>query len=263
MPDKYQDEANRDALQRLSVVLRRFGVPDRYGLSDLVRVEACPTASRVEQAIRASNADLPPTITVEYLARVIATDLVGPTPETCDWNERYPRLSEGLGKIPAGRPSAARYHQVIFDILAGVFDAILADPVKEQEINEGRGRIDIKFRNPATDGFFGALQATWQIPAGYVFFECKNYSNALSNPEFDQLSGRLNKRRGMFGVIVCRKIENRSQAVSHCRDRRAEKDEYIIVLDDDDVTALVAARRNGDIPALDRILDQRFEELVL
>jgi hypothetical protein len=174
-----------------------------------------------------------------------------------------------LKKLRPGPTNASRYHNLIFNILKGIFDGDrLRKPTKEREINEGRKRIDITFNNKSStdSGFFHDLKSRYDIPCPIIFIECKNYSSDLANPEFDQISGRLNKRRGMFGIIVCRKIEDRNRIVLACKDlvkENPESEKYVIVLDDDDVEQLITMRINNQEPEIDDYLEEKIKELIL
>ena len=116
-----------------------------------------------------------------------------------------------LSNIPPGRETANVYHEFILGVLTEIFYPWLTHPVKEQVVDQGTKRIDIQFRNSATDGFFSRMVHIYQIYCPYVSVECKNYAEDPENPELDQLIGRLSRKRGKFGVLICRKIENRTQ----------------------------------------------------
>ena len=110
--------------------------------------------------------------------------------------------------IAAGGAQAAEYHQKVLGILEAIFYPELAKFVKEQEIHEGRKRVDVVATNFAREGFFLRLSSQHNVQCPYIFSECKNYSTDPSNPELDQLFGRLSHQRGMFGVLVCRTIDD-------------------------------------------------------
>ena len=128
-----------------------------------------------------------------------------PEPKSID----FVALTAELQSIPPGNDAASRYHSFIIGALEAIFYPQLRKPVKEQEINEGRKRVDIVFNNGATEGFFFDLRTAHQMHCPYVFFECKNYSSDLKNPEFDQLLGRFSDKRGSVGILVCRTSQDR------------------------------------------------------
>jgi hypothetical protein len=144
-----------------------------------------------------------------------------------------------LKYIPAGIESAHKYHILTSRILFQIFIDEIKPPVIENEINEGRGRIDIVYRVLDREGAFKKLRDIWKIHCPQVIVECKNYKNSLSNTEYDQLFGRLSKDRGMLGILLCRKKVDPAKVLKHCMDRlRSSRDRYIIVLDDDDLRYL-------------------------
>jgi transcription antitermination factor NusG len=66
-------------------------------------------------------------------------------------------LSEKLDSIPAGDADATVFHNHIIGVLTAIFYPYLTNPKKEQEIHDGRKRVDIVFQNSAHDGFFFEL----------------------------------------------------------------------------------------------------------
>jgi hypothetical protein len=112
----------------------------------------------------------------------------------------------------------------------------------------------------AIAGFFKWLATHY--PAAHVFVECKNYGREIGNPELDQLSSRFSPTRGQFGLLVCRHFADKTLFLKRCRDTALDKRGFIIALDDDDLTALVASRRD-DAMFLDlQMLHERFRAIV-
>ncbi|GAH38940.1 unnamed protein product, partial [marine sediment metagenome] len=131
-------------------------------------------------------------------------------------------LSE-LKTLKSGPDDASNFHRVSARLLSTIFDYQLKNPIIEKEINEGRGRIDIRFQNKNEPGFFKNLKELRDIKCPTIPVECKNCSQDPGNPEFDQLSGRLKPNRGMFGILICRKIENKEKTIDHCKDKIPKK----------------------------------------
>ena len=63
-------------------------------------------------------------------------------------------LIDELKNIPVGATGATRYHHLISGILELLFYPHISHPRIEQEIHEGRKRVDIVFSNTAETGFF-------------------------------------------------------------------------------------------------------------
>lgn len=260
MPRNVPDHEYRLRLQRLAHVLRRFRIVDRDNLSALFRRRRLPTVAALAKHLRTSQTLLPPTITPEFVAECILSEITSPDPDTAAWCDAHKGLRCGLGQIEPGKAHASRYHNHIFELLEAIFEGILHNPTREQGINGDLGRIDIVFDNRAKEGFFAALREQRHIPCDHILFECKNSGDDPGNPEYDQLSGRLNPQRGQVGFIVCREVNDRKRAQQHCRSRLT-KGEYISVLDDRDIRALLQCRRSGDLDKLDAILFAKLRDL--
>lgn len=165
-----------------------------------------------------------------------------------------------LKETRSGKSEQAKFHRLAARLVANIFDHQLKKPVIEHEINEGRGRIDIKFQNQNKPGFFKNAKEMRKIMCPAVFVECKNYQD-LDNPEFDQLAGRLDPLRGQLGLLVSRKGGNRERSIKHCRDRVVRKNQYIVPLDDKDLEALseLKLKSNEDV---DDYMEERLEEII-
>jgi hypothetical protein len=172
-------------------------------------------------------------------------------------------LSEKLDSIPAGDADATVFHNHIIGVLTAIFYPYLTNPKKEQEIHDGRKRVDIVFQNSAHDGFFFELPNNKNVPSGYIFVECKNYSSDPANPELDQLAGRFSTNRGRFGVLVCRSFKNKTLFIQRCKDTAQDGRGFIIALDDDDIRKLLRLRKNKDTRGISNFLEERYKELVM
>lgn len=186
-------------------------------------------------------------------------ELIQPHPEEIDVSE----LQKRLRSIHPGSDAASEYHNFILGALVSIFYPKLYKPKKEQEINEGRKRIDITFNNRLEPGFFQLLNSAHKIHSPYVFFECKNYTHEIGNKEFDQLLGRFSDKRGKFGIIVCRTIEDRAKVLKHCLDIVNDRREFVIVLDDDDIEHLLKLRAARDYEGIDSFMDDKLRELLM
>ena len=82
----------------------------------------------------------------------------------------------------------------------------------------------------------------------------------MRNPEFFQLRCRLNKIRGQFGVIVCRKIVKKEN-YEKAQNDALKKEEYFIVLDDEDIAKIVEFKLSESDEKLDEYLEDKFKRL--
>ncbi|MBN9545444.1 MAG: hypothetical protein J0I19_08220 [Alphaproteobacteria bacterium] len=146
-----------------------------------------------------------------------------------------------LAQIPSGRRNATSYHHLITGILTHIFDPDLISPALEYEIDFGRKRIDLTFLNTAEAGFFKDRKDDPYTLSREVIVECKNYTDDIGNPEIDQLCGRFDPRRGRFGLILCRAIEDPELVVRRCRDVFQAQRGLVLVLSDPDLEGLLRA----------------------
>lgn len=168
-----------------------------------------------------------------------------------------------LKAIKTGQADADSYHNFIVGALTEVFHPTLTRATKEQPVDDGRKRIDIFFSNSATSGFFSRLVHVHKYLAPYIQVECKNYSSELTNKEFDQLNGRLNRKRGYVGFLVCRKIIDRALTLKRCRDFVNNDDKrIIIVLDDNDIVAMLGFAEARQRAKIDELLEDRVKEIL-
>ena len=146
-------------------------------------------------------------------------------------------------------------------LLTALFYPSLTKPVKQQEIHEGRKRIDLTYTNVATHGFFHWL--SMHHSASHIFIECKNYGREIGNPELDQMGGRFSPSRGQFGIITCRSFENKELFISRCRDTANDQRGFIIPIDDDDLRVLVGEVKEHLHEATFEFLYSCFAKLVM
>lgn len=173
-------------------------------------------------------------------------------------NERI----EILKKIQTGTQEATNFHKITFDNLIEIFGNRLYDPQGEVKINEGRKRIDIVFNNN-DKGFFHQLNTLNKIHCPKIFVECKNYGKELGNPEIDQLQTRFSKQRGMFGILLCRTIENKEKMIQRCKDVLHDREGYIIVLEDKDIEYLLKLKEQNYDEKIDQFMNQKLDEIIM
>lgn len=181
--------------------------------------------------------------------------LTGTTPPDFD------ALLAAVVAVKPGKAGATAYHRAVESLLTPLLYPWLTMPEREVKINAGRKRIDITFVNAAAAGFFDWLGRRYDAP--YVMVECKNYAGDPANPELDQLAGRFTLRRGNFGLLVCRSIEDKTLFTARCRDTADAGNGYILAFDDDDLATLVRARFTDDGPGALKLLRKRFNALVM
>lgn len=177
--------------------------------------------------------------------------------EETNWNE----LMGNVKQLKPGKENATKYEKAIEKLLSALFYPSLSSPELQRKINEGRKRVDLVYNNIATYGFFAWLGSHYNAP--YIFLECKNYSSDPENPELDQLSGRFSRERGDFGLLICRRIDNRDLLRKRCIDTANAGRGFIIALDDSDLESLVNDRIINVYREKYIILQKMFDEIVL
>lgn len=168
-----------------------------------------------------------------------------------------------LERIKVGPKEANNFHKISFDNLIMLFGNRLSNPRCEQQINDGRKRIDIVFDNSGSNGFFDSLNQLHRIKCPKIFVECKNYGKEIGNPEIDQLVGRFSDRRGKFGILLCRSIKDKKTMIKRCRDAMNDQHCCVIVLDDDDIKKLLILKEQGKESLIDDFFSTKFDELIM
>lgn len=171
-------------------------------------------------------------------------------------------LIDSIGEINAGNAGATQFHSFMVGALEFIFYPDLIYPVREDEINEGRKRIDISYTNNASTGFFFRRRAEVRANASKIMIECKNYQKEMTNPELDQLAGRFSNIRGRLGFLIGRSFDNRDRFVARCRDTAQANNGFIIALVDQDIVHFLALIRDNQRAQIDQELERRFAELL-
>lgn len=172
-------------------------------------------------------------------------------------------LIENLQSIPTGKSNATKYHKFIKSILEILFYPSLSQPTMEEKIHQGRKRVDIVMNNIANRGFFNRLHSISQIPCSYIFIECKNYSEDISNPELDQLSGRFSINKGKFGILMCRNIDDKELFYQRCSDTYNDDRGLIIPLDDTNIISMLENIKQDEDEEIEMDLSKIKRQIVL
>ncbi|MFD3266334.1 hypothetical protein [Phenylobacterium ferrooxidans] len=171
------------------------------------------------------------------------------------------RMIAELREIPPGGPHASAYHSFCIGALTFLLFPDLICPVKKREIDQGRKRIDIAYKNAARDGFFDMALRSPQLRSIEIPVECKNYTQDIANPELDQLTGRFSHVRGFLGLLCCRAFNDKVRFTERCKDAAVHRGHFVIVLDDADLELMLQNVEQGARTANDVFLRGRFGEL--
>ncbi|HBB87602.1 MAG TPA: hypothetical protein DC047_08305 [Blastocatellia bacterium] len=241
--------------------MRRFGLTDPGEIVDALSEPPFPSRAALEKKLRSLDLRLPRNVSARLLSEALLASVSEDSPATLKWREKFGDAPK-LAAIKSGATQAGLYHRTIFAALQGIFNGLLANGRIEQEINTGIHRVDIMFDNFADKGFFAEVRNSPQLSSNYVPIECKNYTADLESPEYDQLSGRLNDDVGRVGLLVFRKIKNRTKALAH-QQAKWKKREMIIMLDDADILRLHKARYDGRPGDVDVVFFEKVREIQL
>lgn len=170
-------------------------------------------------------------------------------------------IKDELKSIPSGNSAANQFHTLMVGTLEYIFFPNLSYPKKEEDIHQGRKRIDILYTNSAVLGIFSRLRNAPGKVSTFVPVECKNYSNDPANPELDQIAGRFSQTRGWVGILVARKFADRTLFINRCRDTAMEQRGFIIPLVDEDICVLLDFAARGLRSEIDGYMDRVLREI--
>jgi hypothetical protein len=172
-----------------------------------------------------------------------------------------PDLLQAVLNVRPGKKAATAFQGAICALLIDLFEPILKFDRMETPLNDARKRVDITFENTAGYGFFRFLSL--HKPSMLIFVECKNYSQDVGNPELDQLAGRFSPERGQFGLLMCRRFDNKKLFQERCRDTAREQKGFIVAIDDADLRSLVDCRQTDRNYYEWPLLRERFKKLIM
>jgi hypothetical protein len=151
-------------------------IEEKYGSGKPMIVEKSIEYPHLLEKFRKDHKEPSHPLNHEQIAEAENTD--GP-----NWD----KLLDNVIKTPVGREGAEAYEKAIESLFSALFYPVLVNPVFQNEIHQGRKRIDITYTNMALGGFF--LWLSRHVASPYIHFECKNYvSMRCRPPRGDQLA---------------------------------------------------------------------------
>jgi hypothetical protein len=171
-------------------------------------------------------------------------------------------LVSELKLIEPGSAHADKYHELMIGIVSFLFFPNLIYPKKEAPINDGRKRIDITYHNGKESGFFYRIALDQHIKANIIPTECKNYTDDIANPEFDQLIGRFDERRGRLGILFYRSSDKPEAVIARCRDAAKSSLGVILPIDDNMILKMLDCVAGGGRDYLDKMISELFQKIV-
>lgn len=156
-------------------------------------------------------------------------------------------LCKKLSNVPAGRDGWSMYEVLCQQILEYLFSTELSAWRRQQSMDEGAGRYDLVCRIASSKGFWNFL--TQHLNSRYAVFEFKNYSDEIRQGQVLTTEKYLfanGLRR--FALIICRKGAD-PNAIRAAQGAMREEGKLILILDDQDICAMLHKRENGDDPS--------------
>lgn len=170
-------------------------------------------------------------------------------------------LAGQLRLIPSGAKFASKYHELMIGIVSFIFFPSLIYPKKEAEINNGRKRIDVIYTNGKDSGFFYRIALDQDIKANIVHVECKNYTDDIANPEFDQLLGRFDHNRGKLGMLFYRSSDKPETVIARCRDAAKSSLGIILPIDDAFVVKCLNFIASKNRQGIDQAINSLYQQI--
>jgi len=269
----YSDEYGSGFVTDLVVLGAAYDLDDRHGNLSYRRAVSDLRRARLLETVRdASGGDLldlrdKPEVMAALLPAVTSSSTASQSQTRAKLTIVTKDQSHALAAMRAtatGQRDAGAYQRRVADILDNTLSHSLGRGNIELAINEGRKRIDLAWTNYAEEGVFRWLAQHHFIHASMVYAECKNYKDDLANREFDQLIARFDERVTKFGFLLCRKVKDRPQILKRSRDAFHMGQGVVVVLDDDDVSALASSQWDASWKGAQSImLAERVQEVIL
>ncbi|MDA0574506.1 HNH endonuclease [Burkholderia gladioli] len=165
----------------------------------------------------------------------------------------------GLKACKKGKESWMECQKLIGQILEHLFCPPLETPISELADHEGINRRDWIIPNYADQGFWNFVREKYR--ADYIVVDAKNYKAAISKSQVLQLANYLKAHgAGMFAMIVTR-IGADNGAVLTVREQWMANNKMILVINDEDIEAMLLAKMAGGNP--EKIIGQAIERFRL
>lgn len=173
---------------------------------------------------------------------------------------REQELINSLSSCIPGKNDCYVYQNLVGDILEHLFTPPLGKPIPELSDKLKANRRDFIMPNYTDKGFWSFLRQKYA--ADYVVIDAKNYSRKVKKSEILQIANYLKPHgAGLFGLIISRKGGDALGCEHTLREQWLVHKKMILVLDDEDVKAMLVAKSDGRQP--EEILGQKIEDFRL
>lgn len=169
---------------------------------------------------------------------------------------REQELINSLTSCSPGRTDCYVYQNLVGEILEHLFTPPLGKPIPELSDKSKVNRRDFIMPNYTDEGFWSFLRQKYE--ADYVVIDAKNYTRKVNKSEVLQIANYLKPHgAGLFGLIISRKGGDSSGCEHTLREQWLVHKKMILVLDDEDVKAMLVAKLDGRKP--EEIMGQKIE----
>lgn len=190
-----------------------------------------------------------------YYKALFITQIGRPTRIT-----REQELIDSLASCNPGKTDCYVYQALVGEILECLFTPPLGKPIPELSDKLEANRRDFIMSNYAESGFWSFLRQKYD--ADYIVIDAKNYTRKVKKPEVLQIANYLKPHgAGLFGLIFSRKGGDASGCEHTLREQWIIHRKLILVLDDDDIKAMLMAKSDGR--SAEDILGRRIERFRL
>ena len=190
-----------------------------------------------------------------YYKTLLLTYSARPSKET-----REQELLNSLSSCAPGKADCYVYQSLVGDILEHLFTPPLGKPIPELSDKSLANRRDFIMPNYTDKGFWAFMREKYG--ADYIVIDAKNYTRKVRKSEVLQVANYLKPHgAGLFGLIVSRKGGDASGCEHTLREQWLVNQKMIIVLDDEDIIAMLMAKSDGRLP--EDVLGQKIERFRL
>lgn len=169
---------------------------------------------------------------------------------------REQELLNSLSDCTPGKAECYVYQRLVGEILECLFTPPLGKPIPELSDKSQANRRDFIMPNYTDKGFWSFLRDKYE--ADYVVIDAKNYTRKVKKSEVLQIANYLKAHgAGLFGLIISRKGGDASGCEHTLREQWLVHRKLILVLDDEDIKAMLIAKLDGRPP--EEILEQKIE----
>lgn len=170
------------------------------------------------------------------------------------------RLIKSLESCAPGRKYCYVYQDLVGEIIELLFTPPLAKPIPELSDKSEANRRDLIVPNYTEEGFWSFMRQKYE--ADYVVIDAKNYTRKVKKQDVLQLANYLKSHgAGLFGLIISRNGGDSFGCEHTLREQWLIHRKLIIVLDDEDIKAMLMAKSDGRRP--EEILAGKIERFRL